>query len=151
MEDQLLLQLVQEKKWSEILQGDQLREDIKTEKSFSGFQEAEIDFPPSFKYVHASTTLDTRRPPAYTDRILWTTPTAYSSHQVECTSYSSHEIFWSDHRPVHGAYVINMRVVDEDKRHAILQIAQRELDKLEEVYRPSLEVQTTNVDFGEIL
>ena len=43
-----------------------------------------------------------------------------------------------------------MRVVDELKRREEYVVAERELERLEEVYRPSLEVQDTSLDFGDV-
>lgn len=41
-------------------------------------------------------------------------------------------------------------MADEEKRHAELGIAMKELDKLDEVHRPSLEVGSKDVDFGNV-
>ena len=43
------------------------------------------------------------------------------------------------------------RVVDEAKRAECLAASLREIEKLEEVYRPALEVPTTDVEFGQVL
>ncbi|RXK37280.1 hypothetical protein M231_05422 [Tremella mesenterica] len=151
LDQQQLSSCIVERRWQDMLQGDQLLADIENGKSFTGYYEAKIDFPPTFKYVHASTTLDTRRAPAYTDRILWTLPPALSITGTACSSYSSHDILWSDHRPVCGTYTTAVRVVDEVKRHQTLLTIQRELDKLEEIYRPILDVSPGGLDFGQVL
>ncbi len=57
---------------------------------------------------------------------------------------------WSDHRPVSASLKSEVRVLDEEKRKAELAVVMKELDKLDEVYRPSLEVGSTDVNFGEI-
>jgi hypothetical protein len=161
----------------------------------------------TFKYVHGSTTLDLKRAPAYTDRILWTTPipptqrgtpllgaptvaspgastspgpamstsssvaslprsassggitrsTSQSTISglvprnwpVDAQSYSSHEILWSDHRPVSAVVQTEVRSVDVEKRAECLTKATNEVDKLEEIYRPALDSET-NVDFGPV-
>jgi phosphatidylinositol-bisphosphatase len=66
------------------------------------------------------------------------------------SKYSSHEILWSDHRPVSASAIVDVRVVDEEKRKAELSIVQGELDKLEEEWAPSLSVDSQELDFGEI-
>lgn len=108
----------------------------------------------SYKYVHGSSTLDARRSPAYTDRILHTLPGPSTKHSpptpISCASYTSHEIFWSDHRPVSASYTVQVRVADQDKKREEYVAVERELEKLEEVYRPSLEVIGTNVEFGDV-
>lgn len=143
----------------------------------------------TYKYIHGSSTLDDRRAPAYTDRILWKLPplpdlekqSTYTSinslpgsfpqgeeispadstadiqekkektdsrHSVQCERYESHEILWSDHRPVTGTYSTDVRVVDVDKRRHAVSEARRTLERLEELWRPSLKIGRTEIDFG---
>jgi hypothetical protein len=45
---------------------------------------------------------------------------------------------------------IQARVVDDHKRLECLVEAERELERLEEVYRPGLEVEGAAIDFGEV-
>jgi phosphatidylinositol-bisphosphatase len=111
----------------------------------------------SYKYVHGSTTLDTRRPAAYTDRVLYTTPsTAPSATSPEAVSmvtagtYTSHDILWSDHRPVTCDFQVQVRVADEEKRKVELAQVRSELDKLDEEWAPSIEVDQSEIDFGDI-
>ncbi|OXG45099.1 inositol-polyphosphate 5-phosphatase [Cryptococcus neoformans Th84] len=143
--------LVENKDWTGMLVRDQLKNDIKEGKSFVGFEEAEITFPPTFKYVHGSSTLDTKRSPAYTDRILYSFPSPTSTSStplspciplsVKKGGYTSHEeLKWSDHRPVSCVFEVGVRKVDAEKRREGSRRAQKELDRLEEVWRPSLEI-----------
>ncbi|WWC85634.1 uncharacterized protein L201_000500 [Kwoniella dendrophila CBS 6074] len=152
--DEEVKKLVEEKKWEDMLAKDQLRADIVSEQSFAGFSEAEINFPPTFKFVHGSTTHDLKRAPAYTDRILYNHPenkyTEPSSFGLTCEEYTSHDILWSDHRPVTATFKAEVRVVDESSRGVELASVMKELDKLEEVYRPSLEIQGTSLEFGDV-
>ncbi|OCF71352.1 hypothetical protein I204_07979 [Kwoniella mangroviensis CBS 8886] len=152
--DDQVKKLVEEKNWEEMLAKDQLRADIVSEQSFAGFSEADITFPPTFKYVHGSTTHDLKRAPAYTDRIVYDFPTnentAPSSFGLKCDEYTSHDILWSDHRPVTATFKAEVRVVDESSRGVELASVMKELDRLEEVYRPSLEIDGTSLEFGEV-
>ncbi|WVO23706.1 uncharacterized protein IAS62_005061 [Cryptococcus decagattii] len=143
--------LVENKDWAGMLIRDQLKNDIKEGKSFVGFEEAEITFPPTFKYVHGSSTLDTKRSPAYTDRILYSFPCPTSTAptplspcvplSINKEQYTSHEeLKWSDHRPVSCVFEVGVRKVDVEKRREGSRRAQKELDRLEEVWRPSLEI-----------
>ncbi|KIR79357.1 inositol-polyphosphate 5-phosphatase [Cryptococcus gattii EJB2] len=143
--------LVENKDWAGMLIRDQLKNDIKEGKSFVGFEEAEITFPPTFKYVHGSSTLDTKRSPAYTDRILYSFPCPTSTSptplspcvpvSINKEKYTSHEeLKWSDHRPVSCVFEVGVRKVDVEKRREGSRRAQKELDRLEEVWRPSLEI-----------
>ncbi|KAE8542972.1 hypothetical protein D1P53_000459 [Cryptococcus gattii VGV] len=106
----------------------------------------------TFKYVHGSSTLDTKRSPAYTDRILYSFPCPTSTSptplspclplSINKEKYTSHEeLKWSDHRPVSCVFEVGVRKVDVEKRKEGSRRAQKELDRLEEVWRPSLEIQ----------
>lgn len=129
-----------------ILTADQLRTEIHDGKSFAGFSEGEINFKPTFKYVHGSVTLDPKRVPAYTDRILYKTRDA----RVESKSYKPHDLLWSDHLPVSGTFSLEARVLDESKRSEQLVFAQCELDRLDEMYRPNLDVVEGDLQFGDV-
>ncbi|KAI9636052.1 Endonuclease/exonuclease/phosphatase [Dioszegia hungarica] len=185
--DDALKRWVKAKEWGWVLEKDQLKSDITSGKSFGSYQEGDIDFPPTYKYIHGSTTPDDRRAPAYTDRILYKSPsvstkrkrdaassspqdrlpgsfppskpsalaaerssTSCSAQTIKCDRYASHELVWSDHRPVSGSYTTDVRVADEEKRKHAIEEARRRLDRLEEMWRPSLQVERTEVDFGEL-
>ncbi|WVQ93909.1 hypothetical protein IAU59_000987 [Kwoniella sp. CBS 9459] len=152
--DNEVKKLVEEKKWEDMLAKDQLRNDIISEQSFTGFAEPEITFHPTFKYVHGSTTHDPRRAPAYTDRIIYNFPsnpyTPSTALELKCEGYTSHDILWSDHRPVTATYSVQIRVADESSRGVELAGVMKELDRLEEVYRPSLEIDGTSLEFGRV-
>lgn len=96
--------------------------------------------------MHGSITLDPKRSPAYTDRILYKT----KDTQVEPRSYKPDDLLWSDHLPVAGVFSLEARVLDESKRSEQLVMAQCELDRLDEMYRPSLDVLEGDLEFGEV-
>lgn len=106
----------------------------------------------SFKYVHGSTTLDTKRPSAYTDRVLYTTPAdpAQPSTSIRPGQYTSHEILWSDHRPVSCALEVNVRIPDVEKRKSELGIIQAELDKLDEEWAPAIVADVEELSFVDV-
>ncbi|KAL7419973.1 hypothetical protein Q5752_004936 [Cryptotrichosporon argae] len=145
MDDADARALAEQRDWEKLVAADQLLADIATGKSFAGYTEPDITFAPSFKYVHGSTTFDPKRPPAYTDRVIHLSrgPT------IAPRSYASHDILWSDHLPVSAAFDVGVRVADDAGRAAELAVVQSELDKLEEIWRPSLGV-TDAVEFGEV-
>ncbi|TXT06026.1 hypothetical protein VHUM_03499 [Vanrija humicola] len=146
LEDADIRALITSQDWDTLLTSDQLLTDIADNKSFIGFSEPRITFKPSFKYVHGSITLDPKRAPAYCDRILHLS----RGTTVESKQYASHDLLWSDHLPVTSTYSVDVRVVDEAKRGEELVECQCELDKLDELFRASLEVNTGEVDFGEV-
>lgn len=49
-----------------------------------------------------------------------------------------------------GTYSTEVRVVDEIKRKHAVSEARRKLERLEEMWRPALEIQRTEIDFGEV-
>jgi len=69
---------------------------------------------------------------------------------VTAGTYTSHDILWSDHRPVTCDFQVEVRVVDEEKRKVELAQVRSELDKLDEEWAPSIEVDQLEVDFGDI-
>lgn len=53
-------ELVQAKKFSELLKFDQLSAQMKSELAFNGFYEAILTFPPTYKYDPGTNIYDTR-------------------------------------------------------------------------------------------
>jgi len=93
-----------------LLMNDQLINVIRKDEAFCGFQEGEINFPPTFKYDKHTQNYDTsakQRVPAWTDRILFKFNNNNSNHDtndgnhVQVLEYrdvpSANQ---SDHRPV---------------------------------------------------
>lgn len=98
---------------------DQLKNVLADGAAFKGFKEANILFPPTYKYDVGTQQFDTsskQRAPAYTDRILYKYRTSSSvlrrgsllisggtppPHPIECLAYDSvPSIVTSDHKPV---------------------------------------------------
>jgi len=105
MEHEEVLELVQQKNWERLLFKDQLKDQQTKGKALSGFSEADISFPPTFK---VKKTVDpqysTQRVPSYCDRVLWK---AYPCLHLRCLKYQSiPEIITSDHKPVHGIFEV---------------------------------------------
>lgn len=101
------------------LHTDQLKTVLADGAAFKGFCEANITFPPTYKYDPGSQQFDTsskQRTPAYTDRILykWKTTRRTSSQleipPIECVVYDSvPSIVTSDHKPVWGVFLAQIR------------------------------------------
>ena len=99
--------------YDKLLVHDQLRKAFKEEKCFEGFEEAQIDFKPTYKFdKHDRTQWDQsekQRKPAWTDRILWRAHPGKKANakagrprlSVESCFYgSNHAFIQSDHKPV---------------------------------------------------
>ncbi|KAB0796202.1 hypothetical protein PPYR_10263 [Photinus pyralis] len=101
------------------LHNDQLCSVLSDGAAFKGFLEANITFPPTYKYDPGTQTFDTsskQRTPAYTDRILYKQrATRRLSGQLEtvplqCLIYDSvPSITTSDHKPVWGVFRGHLR------------------------------------------
>ncbi|WVQ76507.1 hypothetical protein IAR50_006177 [Cryptococcus sp. DSM 104548] len=156
---------VEAQEWQSLLEKDQLRQDAAAKKSFAGFQEGDIDFPPTFKYVHGSSTFDFKRAPAYTDRVLYSLPPSPLSapttsnpnptgptnqHSLEVTSYTSHPILWSDHRPVSCSFAVSASKVDQEARRNVWRRALNELDRLDDEWRSSLVVEVLGIEGEDV-
>lgn len=100
---------------------DQLKSVLADGAAFKGFKEANITFPPTYKYDPGTQQFDTsskQRAPAYTDRILYkykrplsalrrgSLATGYNTPApIECLAYDSvPSIVSSDHKPVWGLF-----------------------------------------------
>lgn len=78
------------------------------------FQESPILFAPTYKYDLGTDHYDTsekHRTPAWCDRILYR-----GSGKVEQIAYRRHELQVSDHRPVSGIFVMNIKRIIPSKR-----------------------------------
>jgi hypothetical protein len=81
-----------------------------------------------------------------------TAPSAASSDSkgiVTAGTYTSHDVLWSDHRPVTCDFEVKVRIADEEKRKTELAQVRSELDKLDEEWAPSIEVDKLELDFGD--
>lgn len=79
------------------------------------FQEAALNFPPTFKYNRGTDQYDSSekmRIPAYCDRIL------FRGSRIQQTTYERHEIKMSDHRPVSAAFNVYVSTLSPEKLQA---------------------------------
>nr|XP_033816039.1 phosphatidylinositol polyphosphate 5-phosphatase type IV [Geotrypetes seraphini] len=94
----------------QLLQYDQLSKEMNDGSIFKGFQEAAINFLPTYKFDICCDTYDStskQRIPSYTDRIL------YKSRQkddIQVEKYAACPVLkTSDHRPVFGIFRVKVR------------------------------------------
>ncbi|CAB1319563.1 unnamed protein product [Coregonus sp. 'balchen'] len=93
-----------------LLHHDQLSKEMKDGSIFKGFQEAPIQFLPTYKYDVGCDMYDTtskQRTPSYTDRILFRNRQVDDIKVIKYTSCST--IKTSDHRPVIGMFQVKLR------------------------------------------
>jgi hypothetical protein len=121
--------LVAERNYAPLLAADQLRIEHEAGRVFVDFDEAEIDFAPTYKYDLFSDDWDTSekcRVPAWTDRVLWRKRDGLTGcSDVSCRYYGRSELKQSDHRPVLGVLDIDVLRVNDEKRERVFGDAAR--------------------------
>ncbi|KAH7437124.1 hypothetical protein KP509_05G057500 [Ceratopteris richardii] len=110
--------LVSREDWTALLLKDQLKKELSEGQTFDGWHEGNICFPPTYKYVIDSDRYvgdanskhgEKRRVPAWCDRILW------HGNGLRQLSYRREELRHSDHRPVIGIFLAEVKVFNEKK------------------------------------
>lgn len=103
----------------EMLKCDQLTRNMKRGKLFRDFQEAKINFLPTYKFAANSDNYDTSkkfRVPSYTDRIL------YRPGEPDCITFMAYnsvpELRNSDHRPVYGIFSVKAKPNTNNTAHS---------------------------------
>ncbi|PWA55260.1 endonuclease/exonuclease/phosphatase [Artemisia annua] len=100
--------LVYKKDWSTLIEYDQLRMEL-TEGQFRAWHEGAINFAPTYKYLPNSDEyfdkdFETKRAPAWCDRIIWT------GEGLKQILYDRCESNLSDHRPVKAIFTTQVQV-----------------------------------------
>jgi hypothetical protein len=110
----IVKQLAQAGRYAELLEYDQLCSEKRAMRVFSGFFEAEIEFPPTYRFNKNSITYDTTRKmrvPSFTDRIL---VYARNRRNIVLSTYAANmDLLISDHRPVFAHAVVTIGADDE--------------------------------------
>lgn len=131
---------------------DQLLCAMKLEHVFSKYEEASIDFRPTYKFDLFTDTYDTSdkaRTPSWTDRILYRAKKKEfvqndetKSKTIQTLRYSSADkIRFSDHRPVSGLYRVAMKYkCDTERSNRIREELLREFDRMANEAIPTIEV-----------
>eukprot|EP00656_Telonema_subtile_P006937 TRINITY_DN13228_c0_g1_i2.p1 TRINITY_DN13228_c0_g1~~TRINITY_DN13228_c0_g1_i2.p1 ORF type:complete len:636 (+),score=199.39 TRINITY_DN13228_c0_g1_i2:98-2005(+) len=120
---QKVLAPASEHAWADIVdQYDQLVLAQRRREAFVGYAEARINFGPTYRLVVGTHTYDEKRLPAWTDRVLWSSP---GGHGPACLAYRSHpELVSSDHKPVSAMLAFDVLQID----HSALNKAMDEAD-----------------------
>ncbi|KAJ3741434.1 DNase I-like protein [Lentinula detonsa] len=131
---------------------DQLKTSIREKKAFEIFLEYDIHHLPTYRFGGGISTdslgYDTKRKPAWTDRILY----AFSplTAKLEPSSYTGHgEITMSDHRPISADFSVDVDLFDKNQLHATAANLFRQVQGMEE--RAKAKLSQTSIDMGDIL
>ncbi|CAJ2635158.1 unnamed protein product [Trifolium pratense] len=125
MSDGKVRKLIALKKWDELMDYDQLRNELCNGHVFEGWKEGLINFPPTYKYELNSDKYagentqegEKRRSPAWCDRILWL------GKGIKQLQYQCAENKLSDHRPVSSIFLVDVEVIDHRKLQRALNFA----------------------------
>ncbi|KAF6991375.1 hypothetical protein CFC21_008466 [Triticum aestivum] len=104
-------ELISRKEWDLLFDNDQLKWELMKGRTFDGWIEGVISFPPTYKYEFNSDKyagdepISARRRPAWCDRIL-----SYGKG-IRLDSYRRVELNLSDHRPVSAVYMAEVEVL----------------------------------------
>ncbi|KAJ1676518.1 Type II inositol 1,4,5-trisphosphate 5-phosphatase, partial [Spiromyces aspiralis] len=137
------------------LEYDELTHEKTPGSVFEDFQEAPISFGPTFKFVVGSSVHDTKRRPAWTDRILWCTkrcaPDVEPWFKFTNRRYRSHpELTTSDHKPVSALFTLDTLVLSEAKYKKALSEFLRRVDEDENRLASTVSISKNELDFGQI-
>ncbi|KAF3330646.1 type I inositol 1,4,5-trisphosphate 5-phosphatase CVP2 [Carex littledalei] len=105
--------LLEDNNWDALFEKDQLKIEREAGRVFKGWNEGKIYFAPTYKYSSNSdsylgetvTSKKKRRTPAWCDRVLW------HGDGIVQLSYFRGESKFSDHRPVCGAFIVEVGVL----------------------------------------
>ncbi|KAJ1798704.1 Inositol-1,4,5-trisphosphate 5-phosphatase 1, partial [Coemansia sp. RSA 2598] len=108
--------LISQRQMQSLMMYDQLSLQMASGKVFRGYSEAEIHFPPTYKFDAGTDIYDTSekmRVPSWTDRIM------YRGKDVRVLSYYRDEIRLSDHKPVLAMMEFEVLSIDKGLRRQI--------------------------------
>jgi hypothetical protein len=97
-----VLGMVHNRMYDQLLPHDQLRKEMGKNAVFLGFQEASINFAPTYRLVKGSAEYSNKKNqnPSYTDRVLVRTAPGLKSKTKILEYQCCHDLMSSDHRPV---------------------------------------------------
>ncbi|KAG4305382.1 hypothetical protein PORY_000938 [Pneumocystis oryctolagi] len=117
-----ILNYIRSKDYQSLLEKDQLILQRKKNPGFRLrlFNEASINFPPTYKYDIGTDDYDTsekKRSPAWCDRIFYR-----GGSRMKCTSYRRLNVRISDHRPVVATFLTKTKTIDPVKKKAVWEL-----------------------------
>lgn len=135
-----------------LLSHDQLAHERKCRRVFEEYKEAQILFPPTYKYQPGTSSYETRpdkkrRAPAWCDRVMWRTQLD-SAGSIRALYYSATDLVTSDHKPVHALFALAAKSIIPAARAAVLTEILAALDASENAALPCVEITPQAVDLG---
>jgi hypothetical protein len=106
-----VIDLTSQRQWSTIAGADQLRKEQRAGRSFLDFNEAQIQFAPTYRWQRGEHVFSDKRKqsPSYCDRVLFRSQKGLRAH-LRCVEYTGvHSMMQSDHRPVASEFDLFVR------------------------------------------
>lgn len=122
-------ELILKKEWSKLIDSDQLIKEFRKGRTFDGWSEGSIRFPPTYKYeINSDKYVGEdpkagRRTPAWCDRIL------SFGKGMRLLSYRRTEFKLSDHRPVTAMYMVEVEVFSPKRLQRALTFTDAEIEE----------------------
>jgi len=105
----LVSQLIFDEKWSTLMKGDQLINEMSNRRVLTNFEEGCYDFAPTFKVTrNPNCSYVAKRCPSYCDRILWHSVPGRRSRLKQVDLRACPLVSSSDHKPVASTFVIDV-------------------------------------------
>ncbi|OWM85028.1 type IV inositol polyphosphate 5-phosphatase 3 isoform X2 [Punica granatum] len=121
-------ELISKKEWSKLTEREQLSRELRKGRTFDGWSEGLLNFPPTYKYefnsekYYGEDPKIGRRTPAWCDRIL------SRGKGMRQLSYRRAELKLSDHRPVSATYMAEVEVFNPKKLQRALTFTNAEIE-----------------------
>eukprot|EP00756_Hemistasia_phaeocysticola_P044819 Hpha_TRINITY_DN18608_c0_g1::TRINITY_DN18608_c0_g1_i1::g.115694::m.115694/K01099/INPP5B_F; inositol polyphosphate 5-phosphatase INPP5B/F len=150
------LALIAKKDWPRLHERDQLRAQLKRPDGpyvRLGFQEMLPEFDPTYKYDGGTNRYDTsekKRVPAWTDRVLWR---ARRGTGIERAGFWKGDLMMSDHRPVAGSFIADVKVEIPERKQEVALSIQRRMDQVGGADRfaiPNIRPDKSKIAFGTV-
>ncbi|KAL0027397.1 hypothetical protein WJX79_008379 [Trebouxia sp. C0005] len=160
--------LIKDSRLDKLVEADELIRMVHDGRSFAGWTEGHISFPPTFKFKRGTSQYlgmddedesdqtehagspdkaqkEKKRTPAWTDRVLYKSPSGAAKQK----HYSSANLLVSDHKPVSSMLTLTVREYVRDAVEAAVDTARRTVDAREMAAMPRCELEPTSAEVGE--
>ncbi|KAF5467695.1 hypothetical protein F2P56_011926 [Juglans regia] len=142
-------ELISKKEWSKLVEKDQLVRELKKGRTFDGWSEGTLRFPPTYKYeinsekYYGEDPKAGRRTPAWCDRVL-----SYGKG-LKLLSYRRTELKLSDHRPVTATYMAEVEVFSPRKLQRALTFTDAEIEREDVIANMGIDAGISSLILGE--
>ncbi|KAI0493824.1 hypothetical protein KFK09_023949 [Dendrobium nobile] len=142
-------ELISRKEWSKLVEGDQLKKELKKGRAFDGWSEGIINFPPTYKYdLNSGKYIGVdpkvgRRTPAWCDRIL------SFGRGIRLLGYKRSELKLSDHRPVTATFMVDIEMLSRRKLQRALTFTNAEIEEGDDLTDEDVDDEMSPLRLGE--